>query len=123
MSAGAFLISKYGANSGNVHPIKIQPETIAATFNTVANAPPTAAVTSGAFRARITGSPKAYGLKARYAVIKFTATPPAGYLPGAGYRIPVLNKTVWDGIADSQVASYLGTAAQVVTKGEEGGKR
>lgn len=123
MSAGPFLVSKYTANSGTIHPIKVQPETAAATFATIANAPPTASTTAGAFRARTGGSPKAYGLKARYAVIRFTATPPAGYSASASYRIPILTKTVWDGITDGQVAQYLSVAAVVTTKGDESGKR
>jgi hypothetical protein len=119
MSAGAFSISKYAADSGTIHPIRIQPETAAAQVGTTANAAPTAAVTAGAITARVTGGNRAYGVKARSISFKFTAAPPAGYLANQTYRVPVLVKATYDAATVGGVGTYLGVATVIVGKNPE----
>lgn len=119
MSAGAFSISKYAADSGTIHPIRVQPETLAALVGATANAAPAAAVSAGAVTARVTGGNRAYGVKARSVSFKFTAAPPAGYLTNQTYRVPVLVKATYDAATVGAVGQYLGVATVIVGKSPE----
>jgi hypothetical protein len=119
MSAGAFSLSKYAADSGTIHPVRIQPETLAALVGATANAAPSGAVTASAITARVTGGNRAYGVKARSLSFKFTAAPPAGYLTNQVYRIPILIKALYDGAGIGTTGTYLGVATVVVGKSPE----
>jgi hypothetical protein len=119
MSAGAFSISKYAADSGTIHPIRIQPETAAALVGATANAAPAGAVTAGAVTARVTGGNRAYGVKARSISFKFTAAPPSGYLTNQIYRVPVLVKATYDAATVGGTGTYLGVATVIVGKNPE----
>jgi len=44
MSAGAFTRTRYRADSGDTHPIRVQPETLTAAFGATANSAPTDAI-------------------------------------------------------------------------------
>lgn len=117
MSAGAFVRSKYEANDGTIHPIKIQPETLAANLGG-ANAAP-AADTDSDISARVTGGNRELGLRARSVSIKFTAAAPDGYKADQVYRIPILTPARWDSITTNTTGTYLGVACQVVGKSPE----
>lgn len=119
MSAGPFTSTFYEDNNGDIHGIRLQPETLTAVFNGVTNATPGGPATAGAVRARITGSRRGYGVFARFATVVFTATPPTGYDTGTYYRIAVPDPTVYNGIADLDTGTYLGTAIQVISKTNE----
>jgi hypothetical protein len=119
MSAGGFSIAKYAADSGTIHPIRIQPETAAALVGTTANAAPAGAVTAGAITARVTGGNRAYGVKARSISFRFTAAPPAGYLANQVYRIPILVKATYDAATIGGVGQYLTVATVIVGKNPE----
>ena len=114
MSAGAFLQTSYESDSGEVHPIRVQPETAAANFGG-ANAAPAGPITSS-ISARARGGIREYGLKARAFVIVFTGAVPDGYEPGNQYRIPVLTPARFNGTAIGTTGTYLGAPARVVSK-------
>ena len=118
MSAGVFTRSRYEDDDNEIHPIRVQPETLTATFNSVANSAPTGAVTSS-ISAQVTGSRRGLGLFARYATVVFTGTPPDGYATGQSYKIVVPNPTVFDGITVGQTGTYLTVATQVISKTAE----
>lgn len=118
MSAGAFTRTFYESDTGLIHPIRLQPETLAAVFDATDNDPPAGPTTSG-ISAQVTGSRRGLGLFARYVTIAFTATPPAGYLAGQSYRITVPDPTVFDAITPLSTATYLSTAAIVISKTAE----
>lgn len=121
MSAGVFTISKYEADSGDIHPIRVQPETIAANIGT-ANSPPTAAVDNSLF-ARSGGGNRAYGIRARYVTVRFTGAAPDGYAPNTRLKIPVLTSQAWDdAVPGETTGTYLGAAIQVVSKVREAGR-
>lgn len=121
MSAGVFTISKYEADSGDIHPIRVQPETIAANLGT-ANSAPTAAVDNELF-ARVGGGNRAYGVRARYATVRFTGAAPEGYAPNTTLKIPVLTEATFDQIVPGQsTGTYLGSAIVVVSKVRESGR-
>lgn len=118
MSSGAFTISKYETDDSVVHPIRVQPETIAAQFGSTANAAPTGAVTDNQ-RVKVTKGAREYGIGARTVTITFGDTPPDEYRPYSYITLPVLKKSVWDAITDGSAVTYLGTAGTVSYKTQE----
>lgn len=121
MSAGTFTISKYEADSGEIHPIRVQPETITATVG-AANSAPTGSVSNSLF-ARVGGGNRAYGIRARYATVRFTGTLPTGYAENQTLRIPILSEATFDQIVPGEsTGSYLGSPIVVVSKVREAGR-
>lgn len=118
MSAGAFTRTFYEEDGGDIHPIRVQPETLAAEFNSVANTAPSGPADSD-ISAQVTGSRRGLGLFARYVTVVFTATPPTGYEAGNYYRIVVPSLTVYNGITINSAGTYLGVATQVISKTDE----
>lgn len=118
MSAGAFTFTFYGADNSDIHPIRLQPETLTATFDSVTNAAATGPADSKIV-VNATGSRRGNGLFARYVTVRFTATPPTGYLAGQTYKIVVPLSSVFNGITRGSVGTYLGVATQVISKTPE----
>lgn len=118
MSAGAFVASKYESNVGDIYNCKVQPETLLAEFETVANTAPAGAVdqpVSAFMRSRQSG----IGMHARRVSVVFTATPPTGYKADQILTIPILTSALWDGILPGSTGEYLGVATRVVGKQPE----
>lgn len=103
--AGRFLKAKYESDSGVVYNIRIQPETV---FDE--NLEPTGAVTGkGTFR--VTGSKRAYGMKARYVTLARSVGTDADYSGGTIYaRIPVLKKASVDTLVTGSTVTYQDVA-------------
>lgn len=118
MSSGPFLRSFYTDDDGEVHPIRLQPETLAAQFNDVENDAPVGPATSN-ISAQVTGSRRGLGLFARYVTVKFTAAPPAGYQANAVYKITVPSATIYNNITINSAGEYLETACQIISKTDE----
>lgn len=112
MSAGAFTITKYLADYAggtNIHPIRVQPETIAADADGTANDAPTADATSP-ISAQVSRSRKGLGLHARLVALEIVGTPPTGYKVGSRTKIPALTPAFYSAaIAPGAVITYLGT--------------
>jgi hypothetical protein len=121
MSAGSFVNSKYQADNGEIHPCRVQPETLTANVG-AANSPPAGAVTVP-FKARSSGGNRAYGLKMRAVSVRFTGTLPTGYAANQTLRIPILSKAVYDAVVPGETTgTYLTAAIIVVGKLREGGR-
>lgn len=118
MSSGAFTISKYETDDGEIHPIRIQPETLALQLGSTANAAPSGSVTDNQ-RVKVTKGAREYGIGARTVTITFGATPPTDYRPYAYITLPVLQQSVWDAITDGSAVTYQGTAGTVSYKTDE----
>lgn len=118
MSAGAFEISKYQTNEGNVHPIRIQPETLAAAIGATTNAAP-AAEADGEGSASVSKGRRANGINARLVRLRFTAAPPAGYQANGTITIPALLPAFYDAAKKGAEATYLGTACVVSGRSPE----
>ena len=118
MSAGAFTRTFYESDTGLIHPVRLQPETLDAVFDSTDNDPP-AGPTTSEISAQVTGSRRGLGLFARYVTVSFTATPPAGYLAGGTYRITVPDPAVFDAITPLSTGTYLSTAIIVISKTAE----
>lgn len=111
MSAGAFVLTKYQADDDSIHPIRVQPETVAA----FSNAAPAGAVTSS-ISAVVSLTRKQRGLRPRYISVKFTGALPDGYKEGTIYRLPILSPTVYDGLNIGGTGTYLGSPVEIVGK-------
>lgn len=118
MSAGNFILSKYESDTGDVHQIKIQPETSAASLGGTANQAPSGAVDS-VFAAEVNRGARAYGLRPRKVTIGFTDDAPDGYRPYTSISIPVLQESVFNGLAIGDSVTYNGGTGVVKSKAGE----
>lgn len=118
MSAGVFTRTQYQLRNGSIARIRVQPETLSATFDTTANAAPAGAPTAGLPTVYARKPERVYGIGARTVTLFFTGTLPDGY-SGDPLTIPVLQSAVFDGIAEGGPATYLGAPAQVLSKRAE----
>lgn len=119
MSAGNFVTARYGASydPAELHPIRVQPETLLASAEAptgaVVNAGLTAPLTSP-ISAQVTKSTRSLGLHARLVTLKIQGTPPPGYLAGTTVRIPALTPVFFNACKIDTVVTYLGTSWKVV---------
>lgn len=119
MSSGTFVRSKYAAtyNGGDqIHPIRVQPETLAAVCDGVTNSPPTGNPTSPISAVTSRGS-RALGLKPRKVTIAFPSTDgPEGYKPGGITVIPALTPAFYAkaSVRGAKI-TYLGKQCEVVS--------
>lgn len=116
MSAGNFIISKYEADSGEIHPVRIQPETVIAGTNPA----PAGAITSS-IRAKVGGSRREYGLHCRTIRVTWTvpATHPDGYKDGGTITIPILGAAAYAAINVGDTFEYLANNVTVTGKSPE----
>lgn len=118
MSAGNFLDAFYETDTGDIAPIRIQPETAALVLDGKTNAIPAGpAVIPVA--ARISGSRRAYGIHARRVRVKFGATPPTGYLPNGVVTLPWLQIDTYASLKKGDTGTYLGSSVTYVGKSAE----
>lgn len=117
MSQGAFTRTRYEADSGEIHPIRVQPETTAANIGG-ANAAP-AGVTTSSISARVNKTNREFGLRPRYITVRFTGVAPDEYEPGNLYRIPILTPARYNTINVGATGTYLGADVEVVSKSAE----
>lgn len=117
MSAGNFVYGKYEDDDGRIYDCRRQPETTSLTLNGQANTEPAGAVTE-AGSARLTGSRRKYGVRAREVRVRFTAAPPEGYSPDDILTVPVFTLTAYNAMTSIKrpVGTYLGTAVVFVGK-------
>ena len=116
MSGGDYIRSLYELNGGSIAPIRIQPETLTLTLNSVANAAPAGTATAGFPSAKVSGTRRSFGINTRKVRVKFTGTLPPGYSGGKDtISLPVLQPSVFNGYAKGQTGTYTleGTAYDV----------
>lgn len=111
MSSGSFVSSKYEMDDGRVIPIRIQPETLS-TVNTV----PAAALTPDMPTAKVSKSKREFGIGARFITLKWKTTIPEGYKETGFVKVPILQLSVFNGLAKGADYEYLGTTAEIVSK-------
>lgn len=112
MSAGSFVRSKYEADNGDIHPIRVQPETLTANLG-AANSAPVSDVDVSLF-ASARKSKRSYGLGARTVRVRFTATAPTGYAQNQILSVPVLTPATYLAAQTAQTGTYLGVAVEIV---------
>lgn len=116
MSAGAFTNTKYEASYAGetIHPIRVQPETLALVINSVTNTAPTGAITNP-ISAMVGSNKRKLGLHAAMVSIKFTGTPPTGYQAGGILRLPLLRNAIKSEAIKGATGTYLSVAIEVVS--------
>ena len=120
MSTGAFQTSKYLASySGDVHPIRIQPETLGLTIDGTANAAPAGDV-ANSLRAIASGG-RRVGLTPRKLGVRITASGPNGYLVGSALYVPWLNEATFQSVVSTLGATgtYNGADVEVIGSSPE----
>jgi hypothetical protein len=118
MSSGAFENGKYESNeTGEVHKIRVQPETKALTLGGVANAYP-ADPAEGKPSAQVGRGKRSIGINARTVSIRLTAAL-AGYKAGSVITLPWFVRSTFDALSDSATGTYLATACELVGKSAE----
>lgn len=119
MSSGIFSDSFYSSNElGSVHPIRVQPETIALVLGGQANAAPAGTGAIGP-SAQVSRGKRAIGINARTVSIRLTATL-ANYKAGSVITLPWLDDTTFAAITPKvTTGTYLATACIVTGKSPE----
>lgn len=117
MSSGVFTISKYEADSGEIHPIRVQPETLLLNVGAV-NAE-AAGTLSSEISVKARKGKREFGIGARTVTFKFTAAPPTDYAANQIYTMPILTPDTWDAAIKGTTGTYLGSAIQVTGKSRE----
>lgn len=115
MSEGAFVVSRYEMDDGNIISIRLQPETIT-TWNP---APASTVVAAGYPTAQVNKSKRAYGIGARFVNLTWETAPPTGYKPGGYVKVPVLTTEAYEGLVYGEIVEYLGVNARVAGKTSE----
>lgn len=118
MSAGAFTRTRYLSNDGDVHPIRVQPETISLAYGATTNAA-TATALNNPISARVSNGNRQFGLKPRSITIVFETDAPDGYKVGSYIRVPILQPTLWNTMVTGDTVTYLGDQATIVGKSPE----
>lgn len=121
MSAGAFDRSVYAAtyNPLAVHPIRVQPETAAASNGTENNAPTESAITNP-ISAVVSKGRRARGLRPRTLTLQFPLTgQPTGYKAGGYTTIPALTADFYNAVNVGDTITYLGVTCVLVSKSPE----
>jgi hypothetical protein len=114
MSAGPFQLSRYERDNADIHPIRVQPETIIGGTNPAPGGAPTSDIS-----ARVSGGRRTLGLTARKVRFVFTAGAPTGYRPGSVLTLPVLTPAAYAALTRGSTFTYLGGTATVVGKSPE----
>lgn len=120
MSAGEFSLSKYAASydAAAIHPIRVQPETIAASIGGTTNSAPTGAL-NNPISASVSLSNREIGLRPRFVTLQAPATgQPAGYKAGGVTRIPALQEAFWNAAVKGASVTYLGISTWTVISRE-----
>lgn len=112
MSSGSFSRSRYERNNGNIHPIRIQPETLTLTIGSQANTAPTGAATSN-ISAKVTRGNRGVGLKPRTVTFAYN-TAPAGYKQDSPITVPWLRESTFDAIGRGSTGTYNDVAVTVL---------
>lgn len=122
MSAGAFTLTRYEDDKGNIHPIRVQPETITMSLGAGSNSPPADPVDTESY-VRATGGKRRYGILARRVALAWTAAPPAGYKAGSLVVVPILSSALWNTLIEGvTTGSYLGSNVVVVGLRSQAGR-
>lgn len=119
MSAGVFVSARYAASyAAEIHPIRVQPETIAASIGGTSNGQPGGALSSP-ISAIVSATSRQLGLHPRAVYIRASddaGNVPEGYKPGGITRIPALQEAFWNAAIKGATVSYLGEDFTVVSR-------
>lgn len=116
MSTGAFVASKYEDSlNGDIHPIRVQPETLTLNIGGTANAAPAGDINSQ-LRAFSSSRRRRGAVCARKVGLVVTASGTNGYEVGSTLYVPVLQPLTLAGYLDpaDQTGTYNGATVRVI---------
>jgi len=122
MSAGNFVQVAYSASYGNgnhIHPIKLQPETLAADIGGTTNNAAENANIDTPISAIVSASRRGLGLHPRIIYAKIVGTPPTGYSTNAKCRIVALSEAFYNEATIGGTLNYLGKTWEITGFGPE----
>jgi hypothetical protein len=123
MSAGAFVRARYEASyaAGVIHPIRVQPETLAAVTTTATPVTNTGVVAAATSPISALGSlsNRKKGLKPRMVSLQVAGTPPTGYAAGSRTELIALRIAFYNDCNIGATISFLGTTWIVIGKSPE----
>lgn len=120
MSAGEFQRAIYQTNAGNFASVRVQPETLAATIDSVANDEGAGPINQEA-SAQVSKGKRTIGINCRTVTLKFTGTLPDDYT-GDPVTIPALTPAFYDACnpnSDTATGTYLGQPVEAVGRSPE----
>lgn len=115
MSAGAFDVGFYEADSGDIHNMRYQPETAVFSIGGSPNTLPAGPATS-IFWAKVSKGKSEYGLRPRKVRIKWTGNPPDDYDDCQTLEIVVFSLSVYNSATIGSPVTYLGTPGKLIGK-------
>ncbi len=122
MSTGSFVDSIYRSNKPdqNLHPIRVQPETLTLTLGGTENTAPAGPATSE-LRAFSSSRKRRGAVNARKVGLEVTASGPNGYLLGSQIYVPWLNPATFYDVTleDDVTGTYNGASVRVIGSSEE----
>lgn len=119
MSNGPFTFTNYETNDGTIVAIRVQPETLALTLDSVANDPPAGTPAAGYPSAQTSQSRRAIGINARRVTCVYTDAA-SGSLPGLRITLPWLQSATFDALPRNAAGTYLTEPVRLAnTLGEE----
>lgn len=116
MSAGQFIEAFYQTDALEIGRCQVQPETLDLTISGVENVS-NSGPASLPVDIRMNGKANRFSIRARYVVVRWGGTPPAGYLPEGLLRIPVLLPATYTGYIQAgrgATGTYLNTGIVLV---------
>lgn len=120
MSAGEFTRTFYELDTGNgggIARVRVQPETISATINGVANDAPAGPATLPV-TAQVSKGNREIGIGCRTVTLEFTGSLPTDY-SGDNVTIPVLQESTYASWTVGQTGTYLSVPVEVVGRSPE----
>lgn len=118
MSNGPFANTRYSTDNADIVPIRVQPETITAVIDGVANTAPTGSLSPGFPSAEVSGARRKLGIRARLVRLRVTAAG-GGLSVGSVTTIPWLTQAGFNGISRGQTGTYNGASVAVLGKTPE----
>lgn len=119
MSNGRFVRSRYETDDGEIAPVRVQPETLAATVGGQTNAAPPGPTTQST-SAKISRGNREFGLRPRYVTFAWNpGSAPDGYDERTLQKLPILTEAAYNAITNGAPVAYLGGAGTVVSKTPE----
>lgn len=115
MSAGRFVRTRYETARGNIHPIRVQPETLVLTIAGATNDAPAGSV-DGQGSARVSTGRRSLGINARLVRLAWSGSAPAGYDANGTITLPWLQELTFVALLPGATGTYLGAGVVLVGK-------
>lgn len=116
MSAGQFIEAFYQTDGLEIGRCQVQPETLDLVIGTTENVS-SSGPSDLPIDIRMNGRANRFSIRARYVVVRWGGTPPAGYFPEGLLRIPVLLPATYTSYIQAgrgATGTYLGATIVLV---------